>query len=131
VSPSTDSALSVWLVEDDQSNLERVVGVVAAGRRHVDKFDYALVEESAIRGLGIEIQRSPEACPDEEASRRWHHNVIRLTATNLNAIVQLIRSEGRVERVLKPRVEAIIRNGMDSGQINPARLQKSLLDSLS
>lgn len=131
LAPSAASALSVWLVEDDESNLERIVAALAAGRKHLDKFDYALIDEQALVELGIQIEAKEELCPDEEASARWHRNMVRLTSAHLNALVLLIHSRGRLERLLKPQVESILRAAVASGRLDLSRIDKDLLASLA
>lgn len=131
LAPSTASALSVWLLEDDESNLDRIVAVLAAGRQHVDKFDYALIDERALGKLGIQIEAKAEPCADDEASARWHRNIVRLTSADLNALVRLIHSRGQVKRLLKPQVEAILTDAVASGRLDLSRIEKRLLDSLA
>jgi hypothetical protein len=131
LSPSADSALSVWLVDDDQSNFNRVVAALAAGRKHLDKFDYLLMEERTLVDLGVQVESRAEPCPDEDASARWHRNVIRLTASQLRALVLHIHATGHVRRLLKPAVESILREAVASNRLNLSRVEPSLLDSLT
>lgn len=121
----------MWLLEDDESNLDRIVAVLAAGRQHVDKFDYALIDERALGELGIQIEAKAEPCADDEASARWHRNIVRLTSSDLNALVRLIHSRGRLRRLLRPQVEAILTNAVASGRLDLSRIEKRLLDSLA
>ena len=86
--------LSVWHVEDDESNLPRIVAALASGRQHVDKIDCALIDEPSLLALGIRVEAAAEACADEEASLRWHRNLIRLTASHLHDLVLLIPGDG-------------------------------------
>lgn len=129
--PSPTSALSVWLVEQDQSNLNRIVAALAAGRTHLDKFDYVLVDEQAVLELQLSIEAQAEKCPDEGASAQWHRNMIRLTGSQLNALVRLIYSSGLKKRILKPDIEDIIRNALERGYLDRSRVNKDLLGSLA
>lgn len=130
LAPSTASALSVWLIEDDESNLDRIVAALAACRKHLDKFDYALIDERALVELGIQMEAKAEPCPDQEASERWHRNMVRLTSAHLNALVNLIRSSGQLKRLLKPQVEALLKEAITSGRLDLSRIERGLLDSL-
>lgn len=130
LAPSSTSALSVWLIEDDESNLNRIVAVLAAGRKHLDKFDYAVVSDRALAEIGIRLEAKAEPCPDNDASARWHHNMIRLTSADLQALVQVIHTQGQLKRLLKPQVQAILRTAVASGQLDVSRVEKGLLESL-
>lgn len=131
LSPSADSMLSVWLVEDDESNLHRVVAALTSGRKHLDKFDYALVDAGALAELGIRLEAKAEPCPDQDASALWHRNMIRLTGAHLNALVRLIHSSGHLRRILRPEVEAILKDALASGRLDRSRVDSGLLESLA
>lgn len=131
LSPSVESALSVWFVDDEQLNLRRVVGALAAGRKHLDKFDYLLIEEQAVVDLRLQVEAKAEPCPDQDASARWHHNVTRLTESQLCGLVRHIQATGRVARMLKPDVENILKEAVAENRLDPARVDKSLLDALT
>jgi hypothetical protein len=131
LAPSPTSALSIWLIDQDLSNLDRIVAALAAGRNHLDKFDYVLVDERAVLQLQVEIEARAEKCPDEEASAQWHRNMIRLTGSQLNALVRLIYSSGLKRRILEPDVEAIIRSALQRGHLDRSRVNKELLASLA
>jgi hypothetical protein len=47
---SLDSKISVWCVESDKSNLERIIAGMAATCQNPDKFDYVLFPEGSARG---------------------------------------------------------------------------------
>ena len=130
VAPSSESVLSLWWVEQDESNVHRVVAALAAGRQHFDKFDYALIDEAAVRGLGIKVQAVAEPCPDQVASTRWHRNLIQLTADNLHALVSLIKARAKLNRLLGPEVKALVKDGLEAGHLERARINPALRESL-
>jgi hypothetical protein len=129
--PSTTSELSMWIVEDGDSNLHRIVAALAAGRKHLDKFDYLLIERQTLVDLGLVIEPREELCPDPDASTRWHCNVLRFSASRLTALVRVIHSSGRKERLQKPQVQRILDAALTAGHIDRSRLEQSLLDDLA
>ena len=131
LAPSPTSGLSVWLVEEDQSNLSRIVAALAGGRNYLDKFDYVLIDEQSVLELQLEIEQRAERCADEDASARWHRNMVRLTGSKLHALVRLIYSRGLKKRVLKPDVEGILRNALDQGHLDRFQVNENLLTSLT
>jgi hypothetical protein len=94
------------------------------------KFDYALLDEQMIEQLGIQLESRAEACPDQEASGRWHRNMVKLTGANLNALVQLIHTHGQLGRLLKPQVLAALKDAVASGRLDLSRVEKGILESL-
>jgi len=130
VAPSPSSALSLWWIADDKSNVRRVITALAATRQHVDKYDYALIEETEVRALGIKVEQAPDPCPDQDASNRWHHNLIELTADSLFSLVGLIKRIGELDRLLAPEVEELLKEGLDSGRLEISRVNPKLRESL-
>ncbi|MDO8475726.1 MAG: hypothetical protein Q7W02_05935 [Candidatus Rokubacteria bacterium] len=130
LAPTPSSALSLWWIADDKSNVGRVVAALAAGRQHLDKYDYALIEEGAVRGLGIKVESAPETCPDQDASNRWHHNLLELTADKIFALVGLIKSTSELDRLLAPDVERLLKEGLESGFLDESKVHSKLRERL-
>jgi len=130
VSPSADSELSVWWVPDDKSNVHRVVTAIAAGRQHPDKFDYALIEEGALRELGFVLQQVAESCPDPQASEQWHHNLKQLTADDLRRLVDLIKRTAELDRVQGPQVKKLLTAALDARRLDETKVNSKLLEVL-
>src|SRR5215813_14154600 len=55
--------LSLWYVEPDGSNLDRVLAAIAANRQHVDKIDYAVFEDAVVERCGLTIRPTPGRLP--------------------------------------------------------------------
>lgn len=127
---SAESLLSMWSIADNESNLPRVVAALAASRQHSDKFDCALVEEEVLHGIGVQIENKSESCPDQEASDRWHRNLVHVTGSQLVALVRTVRDNGRIFRILAPDVKALLNEGLDSGRLDPAKMNEKLYASL-
>jgi hypothetical protein len=124
------SQLSVWSIDDERSNLNRIVAALAASRDHIDKFDYFLIDERDAAGLRIEIETRAERCADEEASRLWHRNMLKLTASQLHGLVRSAYATPRTGRILEPIVESMLRAGIGSSQLQRALVNSTLLQSL-
>jgi hypothetical protein len=120
----------VWLLTDDHSNRDRIVAALAAGREHVDKFDYVLIDRSAATQLSVKIVPQKEQCPDEHASAQWHLNMVELTGTQLHGIVRAAYAAQQTGRILEPQVEALIRAGVARGELDRRLVNTKLLESL-
>lgn len=135
VSPSAESILSVWRIDDDESNLHRVVAALASGREHPDKIDCALIDEPDLLRLGIRVEAAPDPCADQEASDRWHRNLVHLTGSKLASLVLLIRDQGRVGRIRRfqePLVVSLLQEGLDANRIDSSKVKyRTLLEALA
>jgi len=123
---SLTSSLSVWLIEDDRSNLERVVAALTATRDHLDKYDYILFDERLIGDAGVHAEDTGGRSLDGEANDRWHRDLVQLTSSHLVQLARLIHRHGQPDRVLEPRVKELITGAVRAGLINSARLKDQL-----
>ena len=71
---SKTSILSVWFIENDRSNLERVVAAMAANLQHVDKFDCIIFPTNLLETVSIPIKTARGQTADNDANQRWHRN---------------------------------------------------------
>ena len=118
--------LSVWFVEADRSNLERVIAALAAEGDHLSNFDYALCAVNDVLSLEIEVTQSPGRSPDQQANEAWHRDLTKLTARALLDLAGVIRSNDERHRVQKKQVEQLVARGVMSGKINREKLKPSV-----
>jgi hypothetical protein len=130
---SPGSQLSVWRIEGEgaESNLLRIVAALAATRDHLDRFDYVLLQDADAAAFHVRMEQREERCPDEEASGRWHWNMLQLTASQLNGLVAGAYVANSTGRVLEPDVKELIRDGIARGQLNRALLKQTLRELLA
>src|SRR5580693_1775708 len=72
--PTKGNLLSVWVLTDDRSNLERVVRAVAIGKDHIDNAGYVVFDSSAVENAGIEMLENAGSSDDAEANA-WHRDL--------------------------------------------------------
>jgi len=75
--------MSVWYVEPDESNLERVLTALAANKSYIDKIDYAVIDEKIIADWDIKRRQTPGQSPDDYASKEWHWDLMELSGLTL------------------------------------------------
>lgn len=125
---TTDSMLSVWELTEDRSNLERVVAAMAATRQLLDKFDYVLLEDTALLERGFKFVRNTGATPDDEANKLWHLDVVNLKPATLASLAYLMHKKGQKERINTLRIRELLLEGIEAGRIGVvnAKLQTAL-----
>ena len=130
---TTKNALSVYTVEDDRSNLERIITALAANRGKLDKVDYLLFDPEILSTVGIEAMETQGKTRDSEVNR-WHLDLVEISGSKLLALVTAILRNGfETERLLPGKVSEQIRQAVDSGHIPrdklPSKLQEDVFPS--
>ena len=123
---TSSNALSVWLIEENLANLNRVVAALAAGRETLDKFDYALIKLKSLDDLGIEVVKAKGVSCDDQANELWHLDLQGLSGAKLVDLAYLIQEQAEFERVQKSAVEILIVTSVDEGFIDSTRLGERL-----
>ena len=125
-----DNALSVWYVEDDASNLELIVTVLAAKCEHISNFDYALFHQELLSELSIKLESIRGDSPDEGANTLWHRHVVELSAPKLMELAEVILTGAEKNRFLGKHVRRLIQQGVASGRIERTKLKPGILTKI-
>jgi hypothetical protein len=123
--------LSLWIIEEDSSNLERVVTALGSTCDHAAQIDYALVECSKVKELGIILENTPGDSADEELNGKYHVDATQLTAEQVYNFARLIQSTAEIQRCYKVKLIALLREGVGKGVLKTSSMQPSLLIALS
>lgn len=102
-----DGKLSVWEIEEDNSNLELVLLALACTRTNFELIDFGLFDGGVLDKVGIPIERSKASTPVPRANG-YHRDVVRLTVSRIAALVNALffvidkdrRLEGDVKRLI-------------------------------
>jgi len=108
---SKDNTLSLWLVEDDNSNLNRVLAAMAA-QGSPDAFDYAVLDKARLEACGFVLERVDGATPDSDANRQWHFDAKQLSTR----LLQVLADE--------------LKNGIQD-RVSPASVKKAVIESIA
>ena len=114
--------LSVYVVEDDQSNLERIIAGLAANCDFISDFDYALFAQEALDEIKINAEDTNGETPDPVVNS-WHRDLVELSAANIFALAKVIGTKAERKRVLSKRVLALVARAVVSGQIERDKLR--------
>ena len=124
------NALSVWLVDDNRTNLDRIMAAVAAGRMKLDKLDYALIDPQALDELRIRITQERGASCDDDANTLWHQDLHDLSGAKLVELAVLMQTRAEFTRVHRTEVGHLIAASIRDGFIDPSRLDDKLRNDL-
>jgi hypothetical protein len=129
---TTSNELWVWVVEDSAANLNTVIVALASDRQSLSKLDYALLDKAELRMLEIRWKQSEGETPHEAANKAWHRDLTQLTASKvalLAASMQPVDQRPHT-RVPEKEIREMLVAALQSGALNRARMQPSLLREL-
>ena len=109
--------LSVFQIDEDQSNLCRVIAAFSASRENVTDIDYVLVPGKDLRDQ-FNVVKSPGHTPDDIVNE-LHIDIVGLTPTKLLELVGLFWSnKDKMKRQKKRRITKLIWKGIEERQID-------------
>lgn len=119
------NSLSIWQVEDDQANVNRVLVALAARCQSVSNADYVLFDDSIPGDLGLRVQLSVGQTPDDHANG-WHRDLVQLTGLQLVKLAARIVQTARIDRISEKRMAQLLREALIKGQLDQGRVDNSL-----
>lgn len=129
--------LSVWRIENDEgdeeenrSNLNRIATAIAATRSRPDDIHYILISSDTLKELDIRVETSTGSTPDGEANRRWHCDLLGLSARKLLKMANALFGQVYPEMIAKEKIEEYLRAGLESKQLKQKSLQLGMLVKL-
>ena len=117
---TTQNVLSVYSIDDERSNLARVVAAIAATRDHFDNLDYILFDKLILLEVDIKIKKAIGKTPDGQVNN-WHLELFELSGFKLVNVAKIILNKGEINRLLKKDVTRLIKDGLTSAQIDPIK----------
>jgi hypothetical protein len=125
-----DNQLSMFIVEDNQSNLAQVITALAATRGRPDKYDYLLFEEQVLSTVNVTVHRTRGDTPDN-AVNSWHLDLVDLSGSKLLALVtEILHGQFVTGRWQEHMVKDSLQKGLEAGRLDPSRMPRSLRDSV-
>jgi hypothetical protein len=121
------NALSVWLVDEAKSNLERVVAAMAAGRQGLVEYDYILFDQELVEAAGIAVDDVEGNSPDLEANRIWHRHLKNLTVRKMGKLVTAAWRSSEIGRFQRSRIRSLVKHGLEEGSIVASQVHENVL----
>lgn len=115
---TTHNELSVWYVEDNRSNFERIVAALAANRDRISNFDYALFRQEHLSEINIKVKHTEGDSPDEEANATWHYDLVELPASKLMELAKAIQANAEIGRFSEKQILQLVAQTVASGHVD-------------
>lgn len=114
--------LSVFHIDQDISNLNRVVAALAISFDDPSNFDFALLNEETMFEMGIKWKKSPGALPDIEVND-WHSDLYELSDSRLLELARAIKAKAIIDRRDYMEVLNIVATSLTNGHIDRSKIR--------
>lgn len=123
--------LSVYRVDENESNLGRVIAALAANTDNPSNIDFAIFGQEIISEIGIKAKNSRGDLPDDQVNH-WHTDLYELSASQLLELAKAIKAKARIERKGYKQVLELVADSLVEGSIERTRIKwgKSDLDKI-
>jgi hypothetical protein len=127
----SNNKLSIWKIEADSSNLERVITSLAAskGKMNIENVDYVVIDQSLFEDLSLKIEKSAGGTLDKKANIEWHYDIVELTTSKIVAIARCIKAH-TIKRRSAVDVKKLVQKALKEKHIDPAMADESLRGKL-
>ena len=95
---TSSNALSIWLIDNEKSNLNKVASALAAGRGTLSNFDYVILDFKYFNKLKFKHESSRGGTLDNRINE-CHIDIQALSGRKLVRLAQAFLRFGEVERI--------------------------------
>ena len=124
-----DNTLSVWLIQDDQSNLNEVVLALAINRDTISNFDYTIFDISLLEILSIKLKVN-EGNTLYKKANCWHRDLVELTINKVVKLAESLLEDAEKVRISERKIENLIQVAVNNNQIDREILKPSISKKL-
>lgn len=125
-----ENELSVYLIEDDKSNLNITLAALASNRDQLQKFDFVLIEEQELSNRGFNIITTIGDTPSKDVNEQYHKNLNELTANKVSEFGSIIYYNYKIERKGLDEIKEMIISGIDNNLLDKSKIKPKLLKKL-
>lgn len=116
------NALSLWQVEDNGSNLDRVLAAIVSISDHLQTINYLMVDEQHVTSLNLKLVQSKGETHDAHANENWHFDLTQLSASDLANLANTMLSHGQTDRRNDKSLASLLKGSVEKGYIDHSKL---------
>jgi hypothetical protein len=121
---TSQNRLSVFQVDGDTPDIERIARALALGGHNLDNVGYVLFDSSLLEQASIGLDPTDGGTIDPVVNR-CHADLTNLTGNKLVKLTRLILLEGESDTILKKRIVELVREGLSSKEL-PEKVREKL-----
>lgn len=114
--------LSVYLVDEQRSNLARVATALAANAKSLAHLDYVMFDENELAALDIKRESSVGDTSDDEVNA-VHVNLVELSVSKLVNLALVFQKKGASNRFQRNAVKQMILKGIKDGNLDRDKIK--------
>lgn len=119
--------LSLWQVDDDFANLDRVIALLAATVQAPAEFAFITFPADQVDFLGLRVTQDNGQSPDAKANVMWHFDLEVPSAEHLIRFARFLLHQGKRDRKNVEDVKRLIYVGIQKRELDPTKMSSSLL----
>ena len=106
-----EDTLSIWKIEDNKSNLCRVILALSLNKNIpiIEEFEYVLINSDLLSADSYKIQQEDGTTKDSDANKTWHYNIKNLSAESLANIATVFYLNSQPLTMMVDEVEDCLR----------------------
>lgn len=108
------NSLSVYLVDQNIADTERIVAAICGKSTSLDHVEYAVFDEALLIENKINYEYVLGATPDAEVNK-LHIDLKELTAQQVVALAEDIQNTGDLKRMFKKKLGEVMQKGLSEG----------------
>ena len=120
-----DNTLSVWLVQDDRSNLNDVLLALGASRDTASNLDYTIFDVGLLANINIKLEINAGNTLYAKANC-WHRDLVELTTNKIVKLAEYLLKNAELERFSEKGMIKLIQDAVNKNQIDRAKLKPSI-----
>jgi hypothetical protein len=129
---TTSNCFSLWLIDEDQTYIHRIVAAMALQGSSLANFDYVLIDEASFAEIGINISVSRGNTADDFANHTWHRDAVEVTVRKLVRLAELVLELSGTElcqRVPQKKVVEWVAQAIESQNIELHKLNSEIREN--
>lgn len=127
---TTSNNLSVFEVDDSQSNLDQIISAMAANRDNLNKLDYILIEKRLIANDDYELKKTDGNTLSDVVNTDYHLNIEMLSGIKLVKLAMFLSTHVEIETVRREDVLKKVVISINNGEINIEMLKDNLKEKV-
>lgn len=131
---TNENELSVWFIQNDKSNLDRVVAAFATTKTSLDTLDYVLLPDNFLPP-DIQVKEDAGESCDQLANEKWHRDLVQLTGHRIVELAKQFYHEGYEKEGLgryeDSDIAILIKQGIQRSEIDVNKLNAKLRKALA
>ena len=126
---TSSNTLSVWLVEDNNSNLDEIIVALAVCGDTISNFDYTLINTNLLSSTNIKVEVKEGLTPYSRANK-WHRDLVELTTYKLFKLAEAVFEHSPRERVQEKKILTMVKDAVQNRYIDRANLKPGIIKKL-